>query len=161
MPIIDLRIRKAVRHGGARLVVASERPTALDGGAEETARYAPGEAAAFLAALAAELGDGAPPEGPHRADAERIGGELRPGGTVIVWGERIGRAPSGATALAALAECAALLDADADGAGLIGVPDGANGRGVREVGCLPDAGRIRPRRSSGSRRRSRAASSTR
>jgi NADH-quinone oxidoreductase subunit G len=69
MPILDLRIRKAVRHGGARLVVASERPTALDGGAEETARYAPGEARDFLAALAAELGDGAAPEGAHRADA--------------------------------------------------------------------------------------------
>ena len=43
MPILDLRLRKAVRHSGLRLVVASERPTALDGGAEETARYAPGD----------------------------------------------------------------------------------------------------------------------
>ena len=60
MPILDLRIRRAVRQGRTRLVVASERPTALDGGAEETARYAPGEAAAFLTALAAELGNGAP-----------------------------------------------------------------------------------------------------
>ena len=33
MPILDLRIRKAVRRNGAKLVVASERPTALDGGA--------------------------------------------------------------------------------------------------------------------------------
>jgi NADH-quinone oxidoreductase subunit G len=140
MPIVDLRIRKAVRHGGARLVVASERPTALDGGAEETARYGPGEALDFLTALAAELGDGAAPEGPHRADAERIAGELRPGRTVIVWGERIGRRPGGSAALAALAECAALLRSEADGGGLIGVPDGANGRGVREVGCLPDDG---------------------
>ena len=60
MPILDLRIRRAVRHGRTRLVVASERPSALDGGAEETARYAPGESAAFLTALAAELGNGAP-----------------------------------------------------------------------------------------------------
>jgi NADH-quinone oxidoreductase subunit G len=140
MPILDLRIRKAVRRGGTRLVVASERPTALDGGAEETARYAPGDAADFLAALAAQLGDGAAPEGPHRADAERIAGELRPGSTVVVWGERIGRGPGSEAALAALGECAALLGAESDGAGLIGVPDGANGRGVREVGCLPDAG---------------------
>ena len=53
MPILDLRLRKAVRHSGLRLVIASERPTALDGGAEETARYLPGEGAAFLAKLAA------------------------------------------------------------------------------------------------------------
>ena len=51
MPILDLRLRKAVRRTGARLAVASERPTSLDGGAEETARYAPGDAAAFLRAL--------------------------------------------------------------------------------------------------------------
>jgi NADH-quinone oxidoreductase subunit G len=140
MPILDLRIRKAVRHGGTRLVVASERPTALDGGAEETARYGPGGALDFLTALAAELGDGAAPDGPHRADAERIAGELRPGSTVIVWGERIGRGTGGDAALAALVECAALLRSDADGGGMIGVPDGANGRGVREVGCLPGAG---------------------
>ena len=43
MPILDLRLRKAVRHSNLRLVVASDRPTALDGGAEETARYLPGD----------------------------------------------------------------------------------------------------------------------
>ena len=46
MPILDLRIRKAVRRARAKLIVASERPTALDGGATEAIRYAPGEAAA-------------------------------------------------------------------------------------------------------------------
>jgi NADH-quinone oxidoreductase subunit G len=140
MPILDLRIRKAIRHGRARLVVASDRPTALDGGAEETARYAPGDQTGFLTALAEELGDGSAPEGPYRADAERIAGELRPGETVIVWGERIGRGPNGAAALSTLATCSALLKADEDGGGLIGVPDGANARGLREVGCLPDGG---------------------
>ncbi len=45
MPILDLRIRKAARRGGAKLLVASERPTALDGGAAtDPVRYAPGEA---------------------------------------------------------------------------------------------------------------------
>jgi NADH-quinone oxidoreductase subunit G len=140
MPILDLRIRKAIRHGHARLVVASDRPTALDGGAEETARYEPGDEVGFLTALAAELGDGAAPEGPYRADAERIAGELRPGETVIAWGERIGRGPNGAAALSALETCSALLKADEEGGGLIGVPDGANARGLREVGCLPDGG---------------------
>ncbi len=41
-PILDLRIRKAVRRNGARLAVATERPSALDGGAAASARYAPG-----------------------------------------------------------------------------------------------------------------------
>ena len=40
-PILDLRIRKAIRRNGARLALATERPTALDGGAEAIARYAP------------------------------------------------------------------------------------------------------------------------
>ncbi len=140
MPVLDLRLRKAIRHGRARVVVASERPTALDGGAEETARYAPGEAAAFLAALAAEVGADASAEGEVGADAERIAGELRPGKTVIVWGERLGRGPDGPAALGALQSIADSLECGADGAGLIGIPDGANGRGLREVGCLAGSG---------------------
>src|SRR5262249_20325141 len=55
MPILDLRIRKAVRRAGAKLMVASERPTTLDGGADETVRYAPGDAAEFLKSLAGAL----------------------------------------------------------------------------------------------------------
>jgi NADH-quinone oxidoreductase subunit G len=138
IPILDLRIRRAVREG-ARLVVASERPTALDGGAEETARYAPGGAAGFMTALAAQLGDGS--SGPeYAADAERIAGELRPGKAVIIYGERLGRGAGGERALAALSEVARALRLEAAGAGLIGVPEGANGRGLREVGCLPGAG---------------------
>ena len=135
MPILDLRIRKAVRLRGAHLAVATDRPSALDGGAEETARYAPGFTDGFAAALAAELGA----EGRERAsgelgaDAERIAGTLKPGSTVIVW--------AGADADPyGLLDCARALGLDADGAGLIEVPDGANGRGLREVGCLPVAG---------------------
>ena len=140
MPILDLRLRRAVRHRGARLVIASDRPTALDGGAEETARYAPGEGAAFLAALAAELGPDPAPEGPRRADAERIAGALRPGATMLAWGERLGRGPDAEVAMTALAECASALDASAPGAGLLPVPDGSNARGAREVGSVPGAG---------------------
>jgi NADH-quinone oxidoreductase subunit G len=40
----------------------------------------------------------------------------------------------------ALLDCARALQLDADGAGLIEVPDGANGRGLVEVGCMPGAG---------------------
>jgi NADH-quinone oxidoreductase subunit G len=128
MPIIDLRIRKVVRRNDTRLAVATERPSALDGGADETARYAPGSTRWFLAALAAEVGaegyERAPAE--TGADAERIAGVLRPGATVIVWGG-LGDYE--------LVDLARKLDAK-----LLEVPDGANSRGQREVGCLPDAG---------------------
>jgi NADH-quinone oxidoreductase subunit G len=128
MPIIDLRIRKVVRRDGTRLAVATDRPTAIDGGAEETARYAPGAMSAFVEALAAEAGaevyDRA--EGDLGADAERIAGILRPGSTVIVWAGE----PS-----VAVADLAAQLDAK-----LLEVPAGANGRGLLEVGCTPVAG---------------------
>jgi NADH-quinone oxidoreductase subunit G len=142
MPILDLRLRKAIRRSGSRIAVASDRPTALDGGAEETARYAPGEAAAFLAALARELAPDATPiaDDPYRADAEQLAGELRPGATVIVWGERIGHEPNGAEALEGLLACARALRCDEPGAGLLEVPETANGRGLREVGCVPGIG---------------------
>jgi len=128
MPILDLRIRKAVRRHGARLALATDRPSALDGGAEEVARYAPGFASGFLSALAAEVGVEGYERGPGElgADAERIAGVLRAGTTVIVWGGR---------GDAALVDVARQL-----GAKLLGAPDGANGRGLSEVGCAPDAG---------------------
>jgi NADH-quinone oxidoreductase subunit G len=77
-PIVDLRLRKAVRRFGARLVVAASAPTALDGGATEVLRFAPGGAEALLRGLAKALVEsetGAPNGAP--ADAE---GAL-PGGT--------------------------------------------------------------------------------
>ena len=64
-------------------------------------------------------------------DAERIAGTLKPGSTVIVWAGTDARP---------LLDCARALRLEEDGAGLIEVPDGANGRGLREVGCLPVAG---------------------
>ncbi len=133
MPILDLRIRKAVRLRGASLAVATDRPSALDGGAEETARFAPDTPDAFLRALAAELGAerGERAAGELGADAERIAGTLKPGETVIVWA---GVDPG------ALVNCARALGLEADGAGLIEVPEAANGRGLREVGCVPIAG---------------------
>jgi NADH-quinone oxidoreductase subunit G len=128
MPIIDLRIRKVVRRNGTRLAVATDRPTALDGGAEEAARYAPGSTDAFVAALAAEAGaEGYErPAGESGADAERIAGVLRPDSAVIVW------AGEPSSALVALARKL--------GAKLLEIPAGANERGVREAGCIPVAG---------------------
>ena len=55
---------------------------------------------------------------------------------MIVWGERIG-----AEAAAALLRIAELLNlASHAGAGLIEIPSGSNGRGLREAGVLPNAG---------------------
>jgi NADH-quinone oxidoreductase subunit G len=131
-PILDLRVRKAVRRNGAKLVVATERPTALDGGAEAIARYAPGQAAHFLAELASAVGGAenvATPLAGTLREAERV---------VVLWGERVAREDGAAAALLELA--AAVKAADSDGAGLLEVPDTANARGLREAGCLPDAG---------------------
>ena len=140
MPILDLRIRKAVRRNRARLAVASERPTALDGGAEEASRYAPGEAASLIGALAASLGGETLGEkDPYAAEAGALADALR-GVTdpVIVWGERLWREPGAVEALISLAR--ALGIADRIGPGLLEVPSEANGRGLREVGCVPGSG---------------------
>ncbi len=134
-PILDLRIRKAMRRNGAKLTLATDRPTTLDGGAEAVTRYAPGGATAFLAELSASLRLGS--EGSSASsvtevlkDAERI---------VVLWGERISR--EGEEATTALLDVAAALDlAGKDGSGLLEIPDVTNARGLREAGCLPDAG---------------------
>jgi NADH-quinone oxidoreductase subunit G len=132
-PILDLRIRKAIRRNGARLAVATEPPTALDGGAEAIARYAPGQAAYFLAQLRDALG-GAENFAAPLAETLRDAGKV-----VVVWGERIAR--EGDAATAALLDLAAALDIEAtEGSGLLEIPDFANARGLREAGCLPDAG---------------------
>jgi NADH-quinone oxidoreductase subunit G len=62
-PILDLRVRKAVRRSGARLVVASSRPSTLDSNATAALRFAPGAAEAALAALASALGSSRAPAG--------------------------------------------------------------------------------------------------
>jgi NADH-quinone oxidoreductase subunit G len=120
-PILDLRIRKAMRRNGAKLVVATDRPTTLDGGAEAVTRYAPGNAASVLSELT---------QNGVLRDAERI---------VVLWGERIAREGDGATT--ALLDLASALDlAGKEGSGLLEIPDLTNARGLREAGCLPDAG---------------------
>ncbi len=133
-PILDLRIRKAIRRSGARLAVATEQPTTLDGGAAATARYAPGNATFFLSELANCLR--LPNEG-HASDvAEALRGAER---IVIVWGDRIAREGAGATT--ALLDVASALNLGGqDGSGLLEVPELTNARGLREAGCLPDAG---------------------
>jgi NADH-quinone oxidoreductase subunit G len=121
MSILDLRIRKAIRRNGAKLVVATDRPTALDGGAVAVHRYAPGDASSVFSKLTEEQ---------VVREAEKV---------VVVWSERLGR--EGEATLNALLDLATTLGlANKDGSGLLEVPELANGRGLREVGCLPDAG---------------------
>jgi NADH-quinone oxidoreductase subunit G len=163
-PILDLRVRKAVRRNGARLVVASSRPSTLDGAAAAALRFAPGASEATLAALAAALGSpradaggvedlaqsaraeagfipGRPPMNggaPTSSEAVRTVAEvLRDAGDVVViWGERVLAGGRGGQAGQALLAVAAVLGiADKPESGLIGIPAETNGRGLREVGC--------------------------
>jgi NADH-quinone oxidoreductase subunit G len=147
-PILDLRIRKAMRRNGTKLVIATDRPTTLDGGGAAAARYAPGNATAFLSNLAAALGAGGENEaastndgaGVANGDATAVADALRGAErVVVVWGERIAREGEGA--LTALLDVATALDlAGKEGSGLLEIPDLTNARGLREAGCLPDAG---------------------
>ncbi len=78
-------------------------------------------------------------------DSTRAGeleAQLRDAGedVVILWGERLTCGPDGAaTAQALLALADTLSLAGIDGAGLLEVPAGSNGRGLREAGVLPNA----------------------
>jgi len=131
-PILDLRVRKAIRRNGAKLVVATERPTALDGGAEAIARYAPGQAAHFVGELASAIGgteNVATPISGTLRDAEKV---------VVIWGERIAREDGAAEALLDVAKAVGM--SGREGSGLLEIPDTTNARGLREAGCLPDAG---------------------
>jgi NADH-quinone oxidoreductase subunit G len=143
-PILDLRIRKAIRRNGAKLAVATEGPTTLDGGATAVARYAPGGAGAFLTELTAALAaDGTQNGDMDRSESRRpeeIAETLRDAESVVViWGDRIGREGEGTTT-ALLDLATALSLADQNGSGLLEIPDFTNARGLREAGCLPDAG---------------------
>jgi NADH-quinone oxidoreductase subunit G len=128
-PILDLRIRKGVRRRGVQLAVATARPSALDPNARVVVRYAPGEELAFLSKLAEDLaGEG----GGELVRLLRDGGE----DVVIVWGERLD--PQALPYLLTIADALGL--AERKGAGLLEIPAGANGRGLREAGVLANAG---------------------
>jgi NADH-quinone oxidoreductase subunit G len=133
-PILDLRIRKGIRRRGVKLAIATSRPSALDPTATVSIRHAPGDEAEFLAALDASLAGGEAASEELRA----LAALLRDGGpdVVIVWGERIGA--EAAEALLSIAERLGL--SARSGAGLLEIPAGANGRGLREAGALPNAG---------------------
>jgi NADH-quinone oxidoreductase subunit G len=148
MPILDLRVRKGVNRNGTKLAVATSRPSSLDGKADAVARYAPGYSGAFAQAVLAALtgaGDvedlaaraGGSAEG-VRAVAELLKGAERP---AILWSERMLYTQASAGPVQAVCN---LVDAlglsNTDGAGHMQIPVQANGRGLREVGFLPNIG---------------------
>jgi NADH-quinone oxidoreductase subunit G len=168
-PILDLRVRKAVRRNGAQLVVASSRPSTLDNAASAALRFAPGASEAALGALAAALGSGRADSGslddlargaraqqgfipgrpqlnggaPQGGDAVRaVAQVLRDAGDIVViWGERVLGGERGSQAgQALLAVADALGVAGKEESGLIGIPAETNGRGLREVGCSSGLG---------------------
>jgi NADH-quinone oxidoreductase subunit G len=128
-PILDLWIRKGVRRRGVQLAVATARPSALDPNAQTVIRFPPGSEAAFLGGLAADLAGSA---------SGKLAQLLKNGGedVVIVWGERIGA--QAVRHLLSIADSLGL--AGREGAGLLEIPTGANGRGLREAGVLPTSG---------------------
>ncbi|MBV9606282.1 MAG: NADH-quinone oxidoreductase subunit NuoG [Solirubrobacterales bacterium] len=135
-PILDLRIRKGVRRRGVRLAVATPRPSALDPNAELVLRFGPGEEGALLSELDRALSSGG---AGVAGDVASLAELLRDGGedVVILWGERC----LGADALRSLLAVAQRLGlADREGAGLLEIPAGANGRGLREAGVVPGSG---------------------
>jgi NADH-quinone oxidoreductase subunit G len=207
-PILDLRLRKAVRRFGCRLVTAAGGPTAIDGGAAENLRFAPGTGEAFLRALQKALieidagggesdrngrlhetpgvprEDASPGATPHDQPEEPVTGQANGAGdevsiegqarlatflaehsveqlaaiaevelddlreaaalltaaenVVVIWGERLGHGERGGATLDALGDLALVLGLDAgEGSGLIEIPSGTNGRGLRETGCVP------------------------
>ncbi|HEV7942964.1 MAG TPA: NADH-quinone oxidoreductase subunit NuoG [Solirubrobacteraceae bacterium] len=160
MPIIDLRIRKGVRHKGVALAVATNSEGPLDRRAELSVRFAPGMGAVFAQALAAALSDGgevdqlaqqagADPQAVRSlatllagAGQDEGGAETQaPGEVTIVWGERLAAGEHGAAGAQALLAISERLGIGAiSGAGLLEVPAEANGRGLREAGALPNAG---------------------
>ncbi|HTP23473.1 MAG TPA: NADH-quinone oxidoreductase subunit NuoG [Solirubrobacteraceae bacterium] len=135
-PIFDLRIRKGIRRHGVKLAIATSRPSALDPNARLSIRFAPGGEAEFLATLDVALAEGT---GGSESDAARVAELMRDGGEdiVILWGER----SLSAEALGTLLSIAERLGLpDRHGAGLLEIPAGANGRGLREAGAIPGCG---------------------
>jgi NADH-quinone oxidoreductase subunit G len=148
-PVLDLRIRKGVRRNGVQLAVATSRPSSLDANATATARFAPGAGEAFCAALNAALGGSgiveelAEAAGADAAEVTALAALLAGAGddVVIVYGERLTHGARGEHAARALLNVAGrVVTTSHDGSGLLELPAGCNGRGLREVGVLPNAG---------------------
>jgi NADH-quinone oxidoreductase subunit G len=146
MPIVDLRLRKGARRRGVRIAVATSRPSSLDPNARASVRFAPGAGEALLRAIVATGDDAdrlAASAGADTGAVRDLARLLRDGGedVVILFGERLISGARGAQAAHALLDLARHLNLiGRPGAGLLCVPNGANGRGLAEAGVLPNAG---------------------
>src|SRR5205823_14804476 len=117
-PILDLRVRKAVRRNQVPLVVLTSRPSSLEPNADAVLRHAAGAEEAAIAALVAELTEregewaaraGAPSES-VRAAAQALPDA---GPVVVLWGERVSHGPRGREAVAALLALSRALNLNA------------------------------------------------
>lgn len=146
-PILDLRIRKGVRRNAVALHTVAASPSTLDPIAASSLRFAPGGEHAVLVALAAAL-EGAPAASAAEAagaDPDAVSalaaalGDAGPD-RVVLYSESLLSGPNADDAALALLRIVAALKVHGhDEAGLLAIPDSANGRGLREVGVLPDA----------------------
>ncbi len=169
MAVLDLRIRKAVRLGDAKLVVATSAPTTLDANAA-CIRHQPASTEALLTGLTKAFLDLNESDSQAGADNPESYGLLKEGlesspledltalaavdpqdlrnlaelgmgseKTVIVFGERVGHGMRGDSSLKSLVNIAQLFGCEEQNAGgLLEVTTGTNGRGLRDVGCLPN-----------------------
>jgi NADH-quinone oxidoreductase subunit G len=135
-PILDLRVRKAARRNGVKVVTVTSRPSSLDPNASATVRIAPGALEAGLAALADPTEDLAGRAGADNGDLRAAAEVLRGAESVVIlWGSRALEQDRSAQTVSRLIALARGL-----GATMIEVPAGSNGRGLREVGCAPGLG---------------------
>jgi predicted molibdopterin-dependent oxidoreductase YjgC len=121
---------------GSRSASGPRDGSGRDGsGRDGSGRDGSGRDADAVASLAARAG--ADPDSiAELADVLRGAGSV-----VIIWGERLSHGPRGKQAIDALLAVAQALNIPGtDGSGLLEVPSGANSRGLREVGLLPNFG---------------------
>ncbi len=132
-PILDLRIRKGVRRNGVKLAILGARPSALDRNADQIFRCAPGEE--HLALKRSRPRWTATARGRRGQRAGDVAARRWRGRR-----DRLGRADRRRCAALLLAIAERLELGGRDGAGLLEIPAGSNGRGLREAGAVPDAG---------------------
>lgn len=159
-PIVDLRVRKAIR-AGAQLYVLTPEPTRFDRLATQVMRYRPGHtgtvARALLALIQSEglaRGDGVARQGTANADpnllAEQAGvapEALRAvaralssaRAATVLYDEMATREPSGSTLAADILQVALVTDnVGRPGAGAGPLFEDVNSLGARDMGLLPD-----------------------
>ena len=141
-PKADVTLRYAPGAEEALLGALVAELTGGGGGGEAPARREGWDQVRFAADPDGGLGPAALAEraGASRDAIAEAAARLRRNGPVVVlWGERLADGERATQAVRALLALTRALDLGGDdGAGMIGIPAGSNGRGLREVGCLPN-----------------------